>query len=53
VQAYLLSAGKVGNDIVSFADPYATFAELAGVKPPERFKTDDAAASATGPQSSP
>ena len=33
-------AGKVLNDIVSFADPYATFAELAGVKPPEGFKTD-------------
>ncbi|MFI5378436.1 MAG: sulfatase-like hydrolase/transferase [Tepidisphaerales bacterium] len=33
-------AGKVTDDIVSFADPYATFAELAGVKPPEGFKTD-------------
>ena len=33
-------AGKVLDDIVSFADPYATFAELAGVKPPEGFKTD-------------
>jgi arylsulfatase A len=33
-------AGKVLNDIVSFADPYATFAEIAGVKPPEGFKTD-------------
>jgi hypothetical protein len=33
-------AGKVVDDIVSFADPYATFAELAGVKPPEGFKTD-------------
>jgi arylsulfatase A len=33
-------AGKVLNDIVSFADPYATFAELAGAKPPEGFKTD-------------
>ena len=32
--------GKVLDDIVSFADPYATFAELAGVKPPEGFKTD-------------
>jgi len=33
-------AGKVLDDIVSFADPYATFAELAGVKPPEGFKID-------------
>jgi hypothetical protein len=33
-------AGKVLNDIVSFADPYATFAEIAGGKPPEGFKTD-------------
>jgi len=33
-------AGKVLNDIVSFADPYATFAEIAGVKPPEGIKTD-------------
>ncbi len=33
-------AGKVLDDIVSFADPYATFAEIAGVKPPEGFKTD-------------
>jgi len=33
-------AGKVLDDIVSFADPYATFAELAGVKPPEGLKTD-------------
>jgi arylsulfatase A len=32
--------GKVSEDIVSFADPYATFAELAGVKPPEGFKSD-------------
>ncbi len=32
--------GKVSQDIVSFADPYATFAELAGVKPPDGFKTD-------------
>jgi arylsulfatase A len=32
--------GKVSEDIVSFADPYATFAELAGVKPPQGFKTD-------------
>ena len=34
------SAGKVTDDIVSFADPHATFAELVGVKPPEGFKTD-------------
>ena len=33
-------AGKVLDDIVSFADPYATFAELAGVKPPNGLKTD-------------
>lgn len=33
-------AGRVLDDIVSFADPHATFAELAGVKPPEGFKTD-------------
>ena len=33
-------AGKVLDDIVSFADPYTTFAEIAGVKPPEGFKTD-------------
>jgi arylsulfatase A len=33
-------AGKVLTDIVSFADPYATFAELVGVKPPEGFKSD-------------
>ncbi len=32
--------GKLSDDIVSFADPYATFAEIAGVKPPEGFKTD-------------
>jgi arylsulfatase A len=32
--------GKVLDDIVSFADPYATFAELAGVEPPGGFKTD-------------
>jgi arylsulfatase A-like enzyme len=33
-------AGKVLDDIVSFADPYATFAEIAGVKPPEGLATD-------------
>ena len=32
--------GKVLDDIVSFADPWSTFAELAGVKPPTGFKTD-------------
>jgi arylsulfatase A len=33
-------AGKVLNDIVSFADPWATFAEIAGAKIPEGFKPD-------------
>ena len=33
-------AGKVLDDIVSFADPYATFAELAGAKLPENIKID-------------
>ncbi len=33
-------AGKVSKDIVSFADPHATFLELAGVKPPEGIKLD-------------
>ena len=33
-------AGKVSKDIVSFADPHATFAELAGVKLPEGMKFD-------------
>ena len=33
-------AGKVSKDIVSFADPHATFLELAGVKPPEGIKFD-------------
>ncbi len=33
-------AGKVLDDIVSFADPWATFAELAGAKPPAGFKSD-------------
>jgi hypothetical protein len=33
-------AGKVLDDIVSFADPYATFAELAGAKLPENLKID-------------
>jgi arylsulfatase A len=32
--------GKVLDDIVSFADPWSTFAELAGVRPPAGFKTD-------------
>jgi arylsulfatase A len=33
-------AGKVLDDIVSFADPYATFAELAGAKLPDGLKSD-------------
>jgi len=33
-------AGKVIEDIVSFADPYATFAEIAGAKLPAGFKSD-------------
>lgn len=33
-------AGKVSSDIVSFADPYATFAELAGAKLPDNLKID-------------
>ncbi len=33
-------AGKVLDDLVSFADPYATFAELAGAKLPENIKID-------------
>lgn len=33
-------AGKVSKDIVSFADPHATFLELAGVKPPAGIKLD-------------
>jgi arylsulfatase A len=33
-------AGKVSRDMVSFADPHATFAELAGVKLPEGVKFD-------------
>ena len=33
-------AGKVSKDIVSFADPHATFLELAGVQPPEGLKFD-------------
>ena len=33
-------AGKVSKDIVSFADPHATFTELAGVKLPEGMKFD-------------
>ena len=32
--------GKAIDDIVSFADPYATFAELAGAKLPEGVKPD-------------
>ncbi|MCE9608592.1 MAG: sulfatase-like hydrolase/transferase [Chthoniobacter sp.] len=33
-------AGKVSKDIVSFADPHATFAELGGAKLPEGMKFD-------------
>jgi arylsulfatase A len=33
-------AGKVCEDIVSFADPHATFAEIVRVKPPDGFKMD-------------
>lgn len=33
-------AGKVSQDIVSFADPYATFAELAGAKLPNGVTID-------------
>jgi arylsulfatase A len=33
-------AGKVSSDIVSFADAYSTFADIAGAKPPEGFKVD-------------
>ncbi len=33
-------SGKVLNDLVSFADPYATFAELAGAKLPDKLQID-------------
>jgi arylsulfatase A len=33
-------AGAVAKDLISFADPYATFAELAGAKLPEAVKVD-------------
>ncbi len=33
-------AGKVSKDMISFADPHATFAELAGVKLPDGMKFD-------------
>ncbi|MDB5326493.1 MAG: hypothetical protein JWM57_2062, partial [Phycisphaerales bacterium] len=33
-------AGKISKDLISFADPYATFAELAGAKLPEKIKID-------------
>ncbi len=33
-------AGKVSDDIVSFADPYATFADLAGAKLPDNLTLD-------------
>jgi arylsulfatase A len=32
--------GKVLDDIVSFADPWATFADIAGAKAPDGFKPD-------------
>ena len=33
-------AGKVCDDIISFADPYVTFAELAGAKLSDKVKPD-------------
>ncbi len=36
----MTAAGAVSKDLVSFADPHATFLELAGGKLPEGFKTD-------------
>jgi arylsulfatase A len=36
----VVKPGTVSDDIVSFADPYATFAQIAGVRPPDGFKTD-------------
>jgi arylsulfatase A len=33
-------AGKVLGDIISFADPYVTFAEIAGAKIPDKVKPD-------------
>lgn len=33
-------AGKVSKDLISFADPHATFVELAGAKLPEGIKFD-------------
>lgn len=33
-------AGKVLSDIVSFADPWATFADIAGAQIPANFKSD-------------
>jgi arylsulfatase A len=33
-------AGKVSKDLISFADPYATFAELAGAKVPDTIHVD-------------
>jgi len=35
-----IPAGKVCQDIVGFADPHATFLDLAGIKPPEGFALD-------------
>jgi arylsulfatase A len=36
----VIKPGTTSDDIISFADPYATFAEIAGVKPPDGFKAD-------------
>jgi arylsulfatase A len=36
----VITSGRVAKDLVSFADPYATFAELAGAKLPETIKVD-------------
>jgi arylsulfatase A len=33
-------AGKVSEDLVSFADPYVTFADIAGAKLSDKIKTD-------------
>ena len=36
----VITSGKVSKDLISFADPYATFAELAGAKLPNTIKID-------------
>lgn len=36
----VVKPGTVSDDIVSFADPHATFAEIAGVRPTDGFKVD-------------